>query len=208
MRIWRQRGRTIDVRPPEIRLDPCPQFTFGARPPLKPRTYSRVVEPLPQTRQGLGKTQLRRSRILDTRIHSPHAAKVLKSLLKSPDGPRSVRGGSVWTLTIVHRGSEFLVAGFTNVYEGRYDRCLFDCDINFLAGKGVTLKWRAKSKPIRRKFTPVKLRGLVGRQTAERVSITVTGARLRANGRCNLAMRAKLLYARSRRNHLSRRKRR
>jgi len=50
------------------------------------RTYSRVVEPLPRTRQGSRKTRSHRSRIIDTRIHSPHGAKALKSLLKSRDG--------------------------------------------------------------------------------------------------------------------------
>ncbi len=64
--------------------------------------------------------------------------------------------GNGETLTIVHRGGEILVAGFGYVYEGR-DADVFYCDINFLSGKGVAARGLSKSKPIRRKFTPLKL---------------------------------------------------
>jgi transposase len=40
-------------------------------------TLENIHHALPQTRQGLGKPQSHRSRILETRIHSPHAAKAL-----------------------------------------------------------------------------------------------------------------------------------
>jgi hypothetical protein len=61
------------------------------------------------------------------------------------------------SLTIVHRGGEFLVAGFANAWECR-DQGIGGCDINFLTGKGVF--WRGlngRKKPIPAKFTPMKL---------------------------------------------------
>ena len=61
------------------------------------------------------------------------------------------------TLTIVHRGGEFLLAGFTYDWDTRNDG-IGSCDINFLAGKGVTSRGLgARSKPINAKFAPVKL---------------------------------------------------
>jgi hypothetical protein len=61
------------------------------------------------------------------------------------------------SLTIVHRGGEFLVAGFANAWEWR-DRGSGGCDINFLTGKGVFYRGAGgKKKPIRTKFTPIKL---------------------------------------------------
>jgi hypothetical protein len=42
----------------------------------------RIAQPLPPSRQGLGKSQLQRSRLLETRLHPPHAAKALQSLMK------------------------------------------------------------------------------------------------------------------------------
>src|ERR1700689_2488426 len=41
-----------------------------------------LAQPLPPSRQGLGKSQLQRSRLLETRLHPPHAAKALQSLMK------------------------------------------------------------------------------------------------------------------------------
>jgi hypothetical protein len=61
------------------------------------------------------------------------------------------------SLTIVHRGGDFLVAGFANAWEWR-DRGSGGCDINFLSGKGVF--WHGlngKKKPIAAKFAPIRL---------------------------------------------------
>src|ERR1700730_10216405 len=41
---------------------------------LDRRTDARMAQPLPPPRQGLGKSQSHRSRVLETRLHSPHAA--------------------------------------------------------------------------------------------------------------------------------------
>jgi hypothetical protein len=61
------------------------------------------------------------------------------------------------TLTIVHRGGEFLVAGLTYDWDTRNEG-IGGCDINFLTGKGVTSRGlEGKSKPIRAKFRAVKL---------------------------------------------------
>ncbi len=60
------------------------------------------------------------------------------------------------TLTIVHRGGEFLVAGFTFGWDTRNG--VGSCDI--LTGKGVVsdgLGEEQQIKPIKEKFTPVKL---------------------------------------------------
>lgn len=59
------------------------------------------------------------------------------------------------TLTIVHRGGEFLVAGFTYDWETRYS--VGSCDINFLSGKGLVSHGPGEGKQIKEKFTPTKL---------------------------------------------------
>jgi len=59
------------------------------------------------------------------------------------------------TLTIVHRGGDFLVAGFTYSWETREG--VGSCDINFLTGKGVRSRDMAKPKPVRARFAPVRL---------------------------------------------------
>src|SRR4029077_4969461 len=56
------------------------------------RTYTRLVEPLPPTGQGLGEPQSQRSRFPQTRFHPPHVAKAMQSLMKSPDGLLADRG--------------------------------------------------------------------------------------------------------------------
>jgi hypothetical protein len=58
-------------------------------------------------------------------------------------------------LTIVHRGGEFLVAGFTYQWETRDRRG--SCDINFLSGRGVASDGVGGEKPIKGKFRPIKL---------------------------------------------------
>ena len=58
------------------------QGICAATQALDRRTHDRVAQPLPPSRQGLGKSQLQRPRILETRLHSPHAAKALQSLIK------------------------------------------------------------------------------------------------------------------------------
>jgi site-specific DNA recombinase len=50
------------------------------------RTHDRLAQPLPPPRQGLGKSQPQRPRVLETRIHPPNAAKALQSMTKSWDG--------------------------------------------------------------------------------------------------------------------------
>jgi hypothetical protein len=61
------------------------------------------------------------------------------------------------SLTIVHRGGEFLVAGFANAWEWR-DRGSGGCDINLLTGRGVFYRGlNGKKKPIKATFTPIKL---------------------------------------------------
>ena len=60
------------------------------------------------------------------------------------------------TLTIVHRGGDFFVAGFSYNWETR-DNGTGSCDINFLTGKGVRSQGSAKATPIRARFSPVRL---------------------------------------------------
>jgi len=59
------------------------------------------------------------------------------------------------TLTIVYRGCDFFVAGFSYNWETREG--VGGCDINFLTGKGVRSRDLAKARPIRARFTAVKL---------------------------------------------------
>ena len=68
------------------------------------------------------------------------------------------------TLTIVHRGGEFLVAGYardwdwnSHLSDGSVETIMGGCDIDFLAGKGVVSDGLDEGKPIEGKFTPVKL---------------------------------------------------
>jgi hypothetical protein len=53
---------------------------------LDRRTYTRLVEPLPPTGQGLGEPQSQRRRFPQTRFHPPYVTKAMQSLMKSPDG--------------------------------------------------------------------------------------------------------------------------
>jgi hypothetical protein len=60
------------------------------------------------------------------------------------------------TLTIVYRGGEFLVGGYTYQWETR--ESAGTCDVNFLTGKGTMLDGiDGPGKPIDGKFTPTKL---------------------------------------------------
>jgi hypothetical protein len=63
------------------------------------------------------------------------------------------------TLTIISRGGEFLVAGFTFDWDTRYGAG--SCDINFLTGKGFISEGAGITEQIVKrftgKFTPVKL---------------------------------------------------
>lgn len=69
------------------------------------------------------------------------------------------------TLTIVQRGGEFLVAGYTkdwdwnnHLSDGNVETTIGGCDINFLTGKGIVSQGLdEEEKPIEGKFTPVKL---------------------------------------------------
>jgi hypothetical protein len=60
------------------------------------------------------------------------------------------------TLTIIHRGGDFFVAGFSYNWETR-DNGNGSCDINFLTGKGVRSRGLAKARPIKARFTPIRL---------------------------------------------------
>jgi len=59
------------------------------------------------------------------------------------------------TLTIVYRSGYFFVAGFAYNWETREG--VGSCDINFLTGKGVRSRGLAKARPIRARFTAIKL---------------------------------------------------
>ena len=60
------------------------------------------------------------------------------------------------TLTIVYRGGEFLVGGYTYEWETR--ESAGTCDINFLTGKGTMLEGiEGDGKPLAGTFAPVKL---------------------------------------------------
>ena len=60
------------------------------------------------------------------------------------------------TLTIVHRGGEFLVGGYTYEWETRDSAGT--CDIDFLTGKGTLLEGiDGDGKPLAGTFVPVKL---------------------------------------------------
>ena len=72
------------------------------------------------------------------------------------------------TLTVIHHGGEFLVAGYTRDWDwnsqirkadGEWDVETFmgGCDINFLTGKGVASQDLDEGKPLKGKFRPVKL---------------------------------------------------
>jgi hypothetical protein len=58
-------------------------------------------------------------------------------------------------LTIVRRGGEFLVAGFSKYWDMR--NSMGSCDINFLTGKGVASRGLGKSRPLKARFKPVTL---------------------------------------------------
>jgi hypothetical protein len=72
------------------------------------------------------------------------------------------------TLTIAHRGGEFLVAGYTRNWDwnsevqkadGSWDieTLMGGCDINFLTGKGVASQSLDESHPIKGTFKPIEL---------------------------------------------------
>src|SRR4029077_4366189 len=50
--------------------------------PKRCRTHDCLAQSLPPSRQGLGKSQRQRPRLLEARLHPPHAAKALQSLTK------------------------------------------------------------------------------------------------------------------------------
>ena len=62
-----------------------------------------------------------------------------------------------FTLTIVYRNSEYLIAGFTLDWDTRQGAG--SCDINYLTGKGVVSEGidETNPKPLKGKFTPIKL---------------------------------------------------
>src|SRR5215831_2834306 len=49
---------------------------------LDRRAHHRLAQPLPPSRQGLGKSQPQRPRVLETCLNPPHAPKALQSLIK------------------------------------------------------------------------------------------------------------------------------
>ena len=61
------------------------------------------------------------------------------------------------TLTIVHRGGEFLVAGFSRDYDMKSGE-QGSCDVNFLTGRGVVSEGvGGKERRLKQRFKPVKL---------------------------------------------------
>ena len=59
------------------------------------------------------------------------------------------------TLTIIHRGDRFTVAGFAFDWDTRESRGA--CDINLLTGRAVVSNGEAKPKPLRSHFVPIAL---------------------------------------------------
>ena len=59
------------------------------------------------------------------------------------------------TLTIVYRGSKFLVAGFTQDWDTREG--IGSCAINFLSGRAIASRGLEDKSKAERKFKPVKL---------------------------------------------------
>ena len=58
-------------------LETGPTAWSGTAPVPYPTTHDCVAQPLPPPRQGLGKSQPQRPRVLETRVHPPHVAKAL-----------------------------------------------------------------------------------------------------------------------------------
>ena len=69
------------------------------------------------------------------------------------------RGGNnhcEMSLTIVHRRGRFLVAGFASSWDTlRWG--IGSCDINFLTGRGVASRGLARARPLKERFSPIKL---------------------------------------------------
>jgi hypothetical protein len=68
------------------------------------------------------------------------------------------------TLTIVHRGGEFLVAGYardwdwnSHMADGTVNTIMGSCEIDFLAGRGAASDGLDDAQPVEGTFTPVKL---------------------------------------------------
>ena len=59
------------------------------------------------------------------------------------------------TLTIVHRGGTFMVAGYTRAWDTRTGSGT--CDVNLLTGKGTLQRDGSKARALKRQFSPVKL---------------------------------------------------
>ena len=53
---------------------------------LDRRAHHRLAQPLPPSRQGLGKSQPQRPCVLETCLNPPHVAKALQSLIKFRNG--------------------------------------------------------------------------------------------------------------------------
>src|SRR5262249_52432637 len=90
---------------------------------LDRRAHHRLAQPLPPSRQGLGKSQPQRPRVLETCLNPPHAPKALQSLIKFRNG--LLRGDSLQ----LRAGGEHVPTG---------DRLVVSCRIHrFLFGAGV-----------------------------------------------------------------------
>jgi hypothetical protein len=59
------------------------------------------------------------------------------------------------TLTIVHRGRDFVVAGYTLAWDTRTGSGT--CDVNFLTGKGTLSRNGSKTRPLTGRFAPIKV---------------------------------------------------
>ena len=59
------------------------------------------------------------------------------------------------TLTIVHRGRDFVVAGYTLAWDTRTGSGT--CEVNFLTGKGTLSRNCSKTRPLTGRFAPIKV---------------------------------------------------
>jgi hypothetical protein len=60
------------------------------------------------------------------------------------------------TLSIVHRGGDFLVAGLTRAWDTREGQG--SCDIDFLTGRGIASTGLDDRKPVEKRFRPMQVK--------------------------------------------------
>src|SRR2546429_38519 len=72
-----EKGGPASIRTGSMRANRSSERVRAATQALDCRTHHCLAQPLPPPRQGLGKSQPKRPRILETRVHSSHVAKAL-----------------------------------------------------------------------------------------------------------------------------------